>query len=203
MSTVLTTADMIAASRVNALRDAVVATFEPVFPQFEVKAHPGKLDIADIVAQDMFRPPALAIAALRVKPEERASGSEDLVVDLAAYVIVEDGPWGPSNGLIYRDELGYAVGAALIRLLSATGPDAVNRWGLIDVGMPADVEMKPLFTVKSYERGSAFYAVTWRQVLYHTGPTIWDMDSPAPPDLDTTTYVNEEPPPPPLPGGGA
>ncbi|MBY6243744.1 hypothetical protein [Methylosinus sp. Sm6] len=164
----VTTAQMLQAGRVFAMRDAIVAAFAAHFPDLAVKAHVGKLDMGDVLEKDVFSPPCILIAATRLIDEDRLSGSDDLLVHLTAYVVTEDKMIGQGDArrLVKRDELALAIcEAALVALsdIDWTG------WGLENVSDVDGAESHPLFTMKSFERGTVYYAVTWRQRLYALG----------------------------------
>lgn len=166
--------EILSASRVHEYATAVVATLAERYPEIEVKRHPGKLDIADVVAENIFRTPSIAVAMTRLLAEQRGSGAEDVTVDVVAYVIVEDKLMGEARGVVYRDELGWAICQAMLGLLNES---VAPRWGLNDISAPDHADAKPIFTSKSFARGTAYYAVTWKQTLLATTPTIWDMGS--------------------------
>lgn len=163
----VTTAQMLEASRVFALREAIVRRFCERFPDVEAKAHPGKLDMGDVLSRDMFRPPAIAIAATRLVNDDRLSGSDDLRVQMTAYVITEDQMIGDEPPrLAKRDEIGIAICEAIVVSLS---DDEWASWDLENIAAPDGVESQPLFTMLSYERGTVYYAVTWKQTLLALG----------------------------------
>ncbi|HRY03654.1 MAG TPA: hypothetical protein P5256_11025, partial [Beijerinckiaceae bacterium] len=95
----------------------------------------------------------------------RLSGSEDDCAHLAAYVIVEDTIVDGKR--VERDEIGPAICDAIAHFLSQ--PNKNPMWGLEDVGLPEDIAGQPVFTAKTFARGMAFYAVTWRQELFARG----------------------------------
>jgi hypothetical protein len=164
----VTCAEMLARARVFALRTAVVAAFAEHFPDLEVKAHIGKLDMSDVLEKSIFAPPTIAIAATRIIDEDRLSGSDDILVQMTAYVVTEDKMFvdGSQRRLVTRDELALAIcEEALVALSDLDWTD----WGLENIGDPDGVESFPLFTLKSFERGTVYYAVTWKQRLYALG----------------------------------
>lgn len=182
--------ELLAASRLFAFRTAVVDTLATVFPECEVKAHPGKLDIGDVDAKDIFRAPALAVAITRQPAADgRMSGTRDTPVDVTVYVVVEDLALGDPPRLVTRDELGLALCDGMLAFLAM--PAA--RWGLADIDFPSEAVAQPVFTALSFERGTAYYAVTWRQTLYGLGEPIWDMDSPTPPAFAPKTILPGDP----------
>jgi len=163
--TTLSRAELLANARVKGLRDAIVSRLKSRFVDLEVKSHLGKLDISDVLEKATFNAPSIAVAATRTKPEGRLSGADDFVVDLTAYVVAEDLLVGGRR--VERDEMALAVCEGL--LLSLTDDD-FTRWNVENVGPPEDVEAKPLFTIKSVAQGVIYYAVTWKQTLFHVAP---------------------------------
>jgi len=69
-------------------------------------------------------------------------------------------PAGPGPAAI-------AIGVGIVEILA--GLDTPQRWGLSDIGGPHAIRLRPLFTALTFEKGSAFYAVTWRQKLFAEG----------------------------------
>jgi hypothetical protein len=196
MTTPLTLKELVAVSQIQNLQDAIVATLTMLLPDLDVKSHPGKLDLNDVVDKDMFRAPALAVAITRQVEHDRLSQSRDVKVDIAIYVIVEDALIGVPPRMVKRDELGHAICDALTALLNNRSS---SRWNYqaARLDFPCDVEAKPLFTSTAFENGTAFYAVTFTQTLYNLD-LPWDADPEpnlAPPPHVSVTYV------PPLLGG--
>jgi hypothetical protein len=156
--------NLIAASRVVAARDAVVDTLARRFPEVKLQAHPGKLDMADVLKEGVFTAPSIHIAVARLKNEERSSGDQDLPLHFRAYVVAENRTIG--GKLFLADEVGYAL---VLGLLDALELQQVARWGLENIGLPEGAEGEPLFTLKTFDRGTVYYVVTWRQTLYREG----------------------------------
>lgn len=184
-------ADLLAASRVFALREAVVATLKAALPvpPCEVKAHPGRLDMKDVEEGTMFSPPAVHIGVTRIDPAEgRMSGYRDVPVEVSAYVVTADTVIG--DRAVHRDELALALQDAVLSLVEDPG---VARWGLADIDLPENATAYPLFTAQSFDRGTAYYAVTWRQTLYSLGRPILDFEAPVPPDAAGTVVFPAEP----------
>jgi hypothetical protein len=172
--------ELIAASRTFALREAIVATLKPLFPECDVRGHMGKLDMADVIAGDSFRAPALSVAITRLRgAEHRMSGLRDVPIECTVYAVTEDQPLGSPPKVYTRDEIGFALCDGV---LSVVENPQLARWGLQEIGFPEDASAQPLFTAKTFERGTAYYGVTWRQTLYGLGDAFWDMESlvPAP-----------------------
>ena len=165
-----TLAELVANSRIVTLREAIVSTIAARRPECEVKGHIGKLDFSDVLAKDMFRPPAIVVAVTRARPDERLSSALDLVADVTAYVVAEDMILGDPGRLAKRDEVAWALSQDLLALCEDT---AGARWDLDDIGHPDGVEAKPLFTAVTFERGTVYFVVTWRQTLFGALDPFW------------------------------
>lgn len=173
--------DLLASSRLFECREAIRSTLAGLFPDIEVATHPGKIDIADIVATDSFTAPSIHVAIAEVRPPDyRNSGFREIRLKVAAYVVVEDRAIGNPPKLCTRDELGLAICDGVIAV--AENPH-LSRWGLNDIAYPEDVEMRPLLTVKSFTKGTAYYAVTFRQLLTGCGDPFWSPEPEPPPIL--------------------
>ncbi|MCF4125042.1 hypothetical protein [Methylobacterium sp. SyP6R] len=191
--------ELLAASRAFACRDAIVATLARLLPAVEVKSLPGRISIDDLDNKDMFRPPSIGVAAVRIRPADgRMSGLRDVPVEIVAYVVTEDGPYGEGGRLVYRDELGLALCDGLLAL---TELPEVARWGLTDIGMPEGAEARSLISVSTEERATAYHSVTWWQMLYGQGVPFMDMDSPVPAGATARAILPGDPDwtPPPVP----
>ncbi len=161
--------DILAASRLFALRGAIVAAFKALLPEIEIKGHPGKIDLSDVIEQDVFVTPSIVVALTRMKPDPRMSDAPDIVAQMTAYVVVE--PMLIDGKRVEPDEIGPALCDALAVFLARGTPD--TQWGLPEIGLPEDVEAQPVFTAKSFAKGVCFYAVTWKQTLYAFGDPLF------------------------------
>lgn len=194
---------LLAASRVFAFREAIVATLRPLFVGCEVKSHLGRLDMQDVEAeQSPFVAPSLNVAVTRVPTAlGRLSGYRDQPVEVAIYVVTADQAVG-RRGLVLRDELALAVTDGVLAVLEDV---ELSRWGLADIDPPEDASAQPLFTAKSWDRGTVFHAVTWRQTLYTLGKPILDLDSAVDGAADVRALLPGDPgwtPPGVMPFGG-
>lgn len=164
-----TLAQVLSSSRIHEVRAAIVASLAEGFAGVSVEAHPGKLDISDVLAGEATTTPAMRIGVTSQRSERRVTGLRDVVLRLSVYVVVDDVVVEPL-GLRYRDEIGPALCDALVDLL---GDDVAARWGLdLPISPPEDVEAKPLFTSKDFARGAAYYAVSWQQTILNQG-SLW------------------------------
>ncbi len=197
--TPMTLAELLAVSRAFGTREAIVTTLARLLPAVEVKSLPGRISIDDLDDKDMFRPPSIGVAVVRIRPAEgRMSGLRDVPVEVVTYVVTEDGPYGEAGRLAYRDELGLALCDGLLAL---TELPEVARWGLADIGMPEGAEARSLISVSSEERSVAYASVTWWQMLYGQGVPFMDMESPVPAGASARAILPGDPDwvPPPVP----
>jgi hypothetical protein len=184
-------AQLLADSRVMDVQKAIVAALKTLFVGVDVRRHPGRMDIADFVAKDLYKPPAIAVAARRVHTARQFEGTFAVPVDWAAYVVAEDAVVGERR--VERDEVAHAIGLRLLRIIHH---GTAGRWGVAGITDPAadpEPEFKPEFTVDSFAKGLGLYAVTWRQGLIVAGDPLWDFDSLPPPDLETHTILSGDP----------
>ena len=170
----MSVAQLVQTSRILELRRACAAALSRIFPDVAVQEHIGKLDISDVLSGEFVNAPAILVAATKVRSEDRLSHDRDLPVTLTAYVVAEDAALGNPPMRFARDEIGYAIGDAV---LAALRTEALARWGLSDIGWPDEPTLAPLFTMKTFERGTAIYAVSWTQTLYRCHEPYLDMES--------------------------
>lgn len=160
--TPMTRAEIVVAARVFALRTAIVDSLATALPEVTLRAHPGKVDIADMLAKDVFVTPSINVAVTRASCDERLSQADDLGLEIAFYLVADNQMIG--GRLVTGDEFALALMEWCVKALA---DDAFTRWGLDETISCADeVKGSPLLTVKSLERGAVYYAVTFRQTLY-------------------------------------
>lgn len=159
-----TLAQRLVDARVAQLVSAIVANLKPLFPGVEVRELPGKIDISDIIAGDVFPPPMIGVTFSRVRQPIHVGGSYDLPVELVAYIVTEE--MAIDDRAERREAIAHAIGFGLFEILADF--DA-PRWGLTSIRLPEEPEMRPLVTAESYAKGVAYYALTWRQALLGMG----------------------------------
>lgn len=163
-------------TRILELRSAIVAVLAGCFPGVEARSHVGKLDIADIVASDIFVSPSFSVAITKQKPPENClSGHRNETVQVTIFIVTED--MAIDGKRYHRDEIAIALSSALLDIV---GDHDLGRWGLTDIGFPEAQESQPIFTAKSYEKGTVYYSVTFQQTLYEQGSTWWQGEPPPP-----------------------
>lgn len=187
----LALADRLAASRAMGVQKAIVTTLKPLFPGVAVRRHPGRMDLADFVEQDLYKAPTIAVAVTRVRAARHLEGTFAVPVEWAAYLIVEDMVVGDRR--VERDEIGHAIGFGLLDVLN---DPVAPRWGLGDITDPLDEpqpELRPLFTAATFARGAALYAVSWHQGLIQAGEPLWDFTSPPDPTFAPAAVLPGDP----------
>ncbi len=158
--------ELLEASRVFGLRTAAVAKLKAEYPDVQVKAWPGKLNVQDMVAKTGINPPAVLVAVTGQRPpDDLVSGIYDEPVEFTAYVVAENRSIGTPKKVYAGDEIGLALCGGLVRFLKT---DA-GRWGIDDVGHPDEVRAQPVLTLAGLEQGTAYFTVTWRQTVYGQG----------------------------------
>ena len=167
----MTLSARIAASRLAPLPAAIANSLRPLFLGVQVKTHPGRIDVADVLAGDIFLPPMIAISVVAADPEVQTPADYSIHAECCAYVVSEDMAIG--NLSTGRDQVALAMCQGVADVLADM--DA-PRWGLASITSPDTIRIRPLFTQLSFEKGIAFYAVTWRQRLFELG-------APMPPPL--------------------
>lgn len=177
-------AELMTADPVTPLRDAIAEKLAELFPGVTVKSHIGKLDIYDVVKRDLVRAPGIAVGWTAIKSPREVSGAYCMPVNLAAYIVTEDK--SINNRRVDRAEIAHAIGTRLLDILH--DPD-IAGWGVDNTGLPEgnpSPELKPIFTATSYEKGTAYYAVTWTQMIADRGPNFLGGPTPTiiPPDED-------------------
>lgn len=167
-----TLSELIADDPFSKLRDAIVAGLKTRIAGVAIEAHPGKLDIYDVISKSSINAPAVLIGWTSIKGPRSIDGSFTMPVDWAAYIIAEDFADLATSRRIERDVVAHAIG---MRLLSLLHDPENSSWGLPGVcppdGQPGPA-LKPLFTATAFEKGVSYYAVTWTQGLVDLGPDL-------------------------------
>ncbi|NJL32992.1 MAG: hypothetical protein HC893_02995 [Chloroflexaceae bacterium] len=159
-----TISQRLAASRLVGLLPAIEGALKPLFPDVTVRAHPGRIDVSDLIEKDIFLPPMIAVALTRWRGPVAVDGSWRIEVECAAYIVTED--MAVAGRAVPRQEVAHAIGHGLLDILADL--DA-PRWGLPAITSPERAEARPLFTSETFARGAAYYVVTWEQSLIGLG----------------------------------
>lgn len=161
---------LLAADPLAALQVAIVSRLKVLLPGVSVVAHPGKVDVSELIAKSIVNAPGVGIGWSRVKPLALGDGSFSLSAEWVAYIVAEARP--VAGRRIEKEAVALAIGAQLMRILH---DDQASLWGILSglhlpEVMPAP-EMKPLFTVRDAGQGVAYYTVTWTQTVADVGAT--------------------------------
>ncbi|MCW1842298.1 hypothetical protein [Prosthecomicrobium hirschii] len=170
-------ADLIADDALTALQAAIVARLRVLLPGVTVRSHPGKIDIAAMLARAIVPPPGIAVGWTRIRSIELVDGAVDLAVEWAAYIAVEHKVLGGRR--VEREQIGFALGRQLLLILA--DPDE-TRWGLGHLLPPAESpppQLTPLYTVEGEQEGTGYLAVTWTQTLVGQGAGLFEGPAPA------------------------
>lgn len=169
--------EILASTRFEELRKAIVAQLGVLMRGVNVVEHPGKLDINDWVAKAIVSAPGVAVGWNRMRAPRDLGGTFCLPVDFVAYIVAED--YADTSATpprrIFRDVVANAIAARLLLILA--DPDT-GSWGLTGITPPAtepDPEVRPVFTMKTAENGTALFAVTWTQGLVLEGASLFDQ----------------------------
>lgn len=171
-----TLSQIIASTRFEELRKAIVARLGALMRGVNVIEHPGKLDINDVVEKAIVSAPGVAIGWNRMRAPRDLGGTFCLPIDFVAFIVVEDYADVSSTPprSVKREVVANAIGARLLLILS--DPDTAS-WGLTGLTPPAtepEPDMRPVFTMKTAEQATALFAVTWTQGLILQGVSLFD-----------------------------
>lgn len=168
--------EIIASTRFEELRKAIVSQLGKLMRGVNVVEHPGKLDINDVVAKAIVSAPGVAIGWNRMRAPRDLGGTFCLPIDFVAFIVAED--YGDTSATpprrVSRDVVANAIGSRLLLILS--DPDT-GSWGLTGLTPPAtepEPDLRPVFTMKTAEQATALFAVTWTQGLVLQGASLFD-----------------------------
>lgn len=150
-----------------AVQVAIVGQVKRLLSGVSVVAHPGKVDISELIAKTVTTAPGVGIGWTRIRRAGLAGGSINLTVEWVAYIVAEAKVLNGKR--VEKEQIGFAIGARLLAILS---DQLTPLWGLSSVMPPEETpapELKPLFTVRDAAQGVAYYTVTWTQVCADFG----------------------------------
>ncbi|MCB5204252.1 hypothetical protein LH464_17435 [Neorhizobium sp. T786] len=155
--------ELLARDPLAPVQSAIVATLKPLLPGVSIEKHPGKVDLSELVAKTVVLAPGIGIGFSRVRETFLTDGATCFAVEWVAYIVAEAKVVATRRR--EKEEVGLAIGA---RLLAILADPTISLWGLHGT-MPIEdkpsPEMKPFFTIKDAKQGTAYYAVTWTQVV--------------------------------------
>ncbi|KZM49453.1 hypothetical protein [Labrenzia sp. OB1] len=171
--------NLIEADPVSLAALAISSVLEEQLQGVAVRSHPGKLDIYDVVSRDLVKSPGIALGWTQIRAMRQTAGHYCLPVEFAAYVVVEDLADRQRGRRFPRERVAHAIGTRLLAILN--DPDLAD-WGLANIGLPESDPapvFRPMFTATAYQKGTAYYAVTWTQELVGLGPDFLAGATPA------------------------
>lgn len=175
-----TLSQIIASTRFETLRRAIVARLGALMPGVAVVGHPGKLDINDVVARAIVAAPGVAVGWNRMRSPRDLGGTFGLPIDFVAYIVVED--YADTAAVpprrVDRDVVANAIGARLLLILADLDTASWGLTGLMPPATEPEPELRPVFTMKSADNAAALFAVTWTQVLVLQGVSFFDGPTP-------------------------
>lgn len=152
-------------------QSAIISKISELLTGVTVKAHPGKIDISQMMARAIVPAPGIAVGWSRVRTARYINGAVDITADWSAYIVAED--MVLDNKRIDRDRVGFAIGHRLLRIL---GDPEASLWDMTSISLPADQpapQLSPLFTVADEAKGTGYLAVTWTQSLVAQGDGLF------------------------------
>ncbi|GLR51271.1 hypothetical protein KYK30_20560 [Shinella yambaruensis] len=162
---------MLTVDPVAGLQAAIVTTVKTLLTGVTVAKHPGKVDLSELVAKTVVPAPGIGIGWSRIRTAGMADGSYGLAVEWVAYIVAEARVVGMKR--VEKEVVGIAIGTRLLAILSDNEASFWGRAALMPVSETPAPELKPLFTVKDASQGTAYYTVTWTQVLPDVGHTYF------------------------------
>ena len=178
---------LLASDPVGEMQTAIVASLKSLLPGVAVVTHPGKVDLSELVAKTVVQSPGIGVGWSRMRAAGLTDGSFNITVDWVAYIVAE--AKSVASRRVEKEAVALAIGTRLLAILGDIGN---SNWGMEGVLPPEATpipEAKPLFTVKDASQGTAYYTVTWAQVLVDLG--TGDFPQPiglANPDNGTIDY---------------
>ena len=162
--------DLIALDPVFAFQTAVCETLKTLFPDIDVKRHPGKLDVFDVIEGETISAPSMLIGWSAIKTPRDVTGAYELPIDFAAYIVAEDYADREQKRSIDRQQVAFAIGSRLLDILQDPDLQCFGQSKVLPPATKPEPTLRPLFTATAHGKGTAYYAVTWQQTLVGLGP---------------------------------
>lgn len=145
------------------LQKAIVANLKALFIGVTVVAHPGKVDISELISKTVVTAPGIGLGWTKVKTGQHADGMFYLAVEWVAYIVTEA---KVINGRrAEKEALALAIGGQLLAILADLDINMWGRTGVLPPETTPPAELKPIFTVGDASQGIAYYTVTWTQIV--------------------------------------
>ncbi|MCO5083081.1 MAG: hypothetical protein M9955_15670 [Rhizobiaceae bacterium] len=164
---------MLASNVLSDTQEAIVATLTTLLPGITIRKHPGKVDISELVNASVVAAPGVGLGWSQVKYAGMADGSFCMAVGWTAYIVAE--AMVNNDRRVEKEQVGLAIGTQLIKILSDDEASFWNRTGTLPIGFNGlpEPELKPFFTIRDAAKGTAYYIVTWTQIIADVGETTF------------------------------
>ena len=154
---------LLATNALGPLQAAIVSTLRTLNPGVTVEAHPGKVDISELISKTVVTAPGIGLGWTKVKTGQHADGTFYLAVEWVAYIVTEA---KVINGRrAEKEALALAIGGRLLAILADLDINMWGRTGVLPPETTPPAELKPIFTVGDASQGIAYYTVTWTQIV--------------------------------------
>ncbi|MCO5059638.1 MAG: hypothetical protein M9905_17510 [Rhizobiaceae bacterium] len=186
-----TLARLLACDPLAPVQSAIVTTLTTLLPGVRVVAHPGRVDLSELLAKSVATAPGIGVGWSRVRRAMHMDGSFGALVEWVAYVVAEarvvDGR------RVEKEAVGLAIGGQVLRALADDTVCFWGRAGILPPEMQPQAELKPLFTVRDMAEGTAYYTVTWTQLVADIGETLFPTATgTANPEAGTIDYADPD-----------
>lgn len=163
--------ELLARDPLAPVQSAIVDTLKPLLPGVSIEKHPGKVDISELIKKTVVKAPGIGIGWSRVRESFLMDGATCFAVEWVAYVVAEATVVGQRRR--EKEEVGLAIGARLLSILADPFASLWGQHGILPVEEKPGAELKPLFTIKDSHQGTAYYFVSWTQVVADIGPAVF------------------------------
>jgi hypothetical protein len=156
------------------VQSAIVATLRQHLAGITIEKHPGKVDISELVKKAVVRAPGIGVGWSRVRETFLMDGASCFAVEWVAYVVAEAKAIAGKRR--EKEEVGLAIGSHVLSILADPNVSLWGRTGVLPIEEKPGAELKPFFTIKDAEQGTAYYVVTWSQIVADLTPSIFPAD---------------------------
>lgn len=150
---------------------AIVQTLSALLPDVRVVAHPGRVDLSELLAKSVATAPGIGIGWSRVRRAMHVDGSFGALVEWVAYIVTEAKL--VSGKRVEKEAIGLAIGGQVLRVLADGEKCFWGRSGILPPERQPEPDLKPLFTVRDAANATAYYTVTWTQIVADIGTSLF------------------------------
>lgn len=153
------------------MQAAIIATLRTLNPDLSIIAHPGKVDISELVSKTVVRAPGVGLGWSKVRTGQHADGHYYLAIEWVAYIVAEAHAVGGRR--VEKETLALAIGGRLLEILADDMTAMWGRTGVLPPETTPPAELRPLFTIRDASQGTAYYTVTWTQIAAELGDAVF------------------------------